>query len=59
MNTRGRMYFLIYEGTMLVLSFDVSDFEGGSREQLDSEFKRREVLFDLMAQSLDIYNRYP
>ena len=53
------MYFLTFHGTLVVMSFDVSDFRGGSREQVDADFKRSEGLFDLMAMSLDIYNRYP
>ena len=56
--TRGRTYFIIYDGRLIAASFDVSTWGGSTPEDIGIEFRRREKLFQLMAYSVDFYDRY-
>lgn len=55
---RGRYYVVIYGQTLIVFQADITEAQGGSVEAVRDAFRKHEKLFDLMALSLDIYNRY-
>ena len=55
----GRFYFLIYDKALVVLAVDVSDTRGADEARVRQDFQRHEKLFDLIALSLDVLNRYP
>ena len=55
---RDRMYYILYDRKLIVMSFGVSKAGRVGQTRLERDFKKYEKLFLLMASSFDILNRY-